>query len=355
MPSSQTPATNSGKKHAVSLRHVAEIAEVSRMTVSRAFKDEASIKPELRKKILKIAHDLGYKPDTMVSELMTSFASRRNINYQETFAAIWWAERWKKVNAGHGFDADIYYGLNEGVKFHGRAIDHLVLSPNMPTRVIMRMLLARNIQGVILTPPATAGIEAPELNWDKLSTVIIGSSLREPKFHRTQPGHYNAIVQALENLKARGYKRPCLLLRSDVEKRMLHAYTAAFLAWGNPMHRIWSTAKPSTQGLATWLNKKKPDIIIADWDGWFPLIKLTEFSCAFISLAVRDKEGPISGIYENSIKMAKCAIDLLVQARLSHELGEPEEPVITLTSGTWIERDSLNASDSSMQQNLVKK
>lgn len=334
-------APDSTHKKTVSLRYIAEAAGVSRMTVSRAFKEGSSVKPELRKKILKIAQENGYAPDTMVSELMTSFASRRPINYQETFAAIWWPECWKNVDLAHGFDSEIYRGLNEGAQLHGRAIDHLVLSSKMQPRVITRMLEARNIQGVILTPPASAAIQAPDLEWGKLSNVIIGSSLREPKFHRTQPSHYTAMVKALEILKERGYKRPCLLLRSDVEKRMLHAYTAAFLAWKNPNKRIWHAAIPGPDGLSNWLQQTKPDVIIADCDQWLSYLSPKDLACGYISLAVRDKDGPISGIYQNSTSMAKCAIDLLVRARLNHEVGEPAEPILMLTSGTWIEGSTL--------------
>lgn len=341
---SQMPPSNSSEKSAkkvVSLRHVAEAAGVSRMTASRAFKEDASIKPELRKKILKVAKDLGYAPDTMVSELMTSFASRRPISYQETFAAIWWPERWCQVDAGKGFDADIYRGLNEGAKLHGRGIDHFVLSKEFTPRVITRILKARNIQGVILTPPISADIEAPKLDWTEFTSVIIGSSLREPMFHRAQASHYTAMVQALEKLDQFGYKKPCLLVRTDVEKRMLRAYSAAFLAWGNPADRIWHAATPESSELSVWLKKHQPDVIIADWDLWYDLIQPEARTCGFVSLAARDEKGPISGIFQNTASMAKCAIDLLVRARLSHELGEPEESVLMLTYGTWVEGKTL--------------
>ncbi|HBR94970.1 MAG TPA: hypothetical protein DEA90_12485 [Opitutae bacterium] len=338
-----SPSPDPSRKKAVSLRHVAEVAGVSRMTASRAFKQEASIKPELRKKILKVAKELGYAPDTMVSELMTSFASRRPISYQETFAAIWWPERWRHVDAGHGFEADIHRGLNEGAKIHGRGMDHFVLTQDMSPRVVMRMLKARNIHGVILTPPASAEIQAPQLDWESLSTITIGSSLQNPKFHRAQASHYNAMVQALEILQSRGYKRPCLLVRSDVERRMLRAYTAAFLAWGYPNKHIWHSATPSSKGLSNWLQKTKPDVIIADWDPWIDYISSTDKTCGFVSLAVRNENGPITGIYQNTARIAKGAIDLLVRARLTHEVGEPFEPLLMLTAGTWIEGNSLNA------------
>ncbi|WP_269522214.1 LacI family DNA-binding transcriptional regulator [Coraliomargarita parva] len=340
MPSSPS-GSDSPKPKSVSLRHVAETVGVSRMTVSRAFKEDASIKPELREKILKTARELGYSPDTMVSELMTSFASRRPVNYQETFAAIWWPERWKNVNAGHGFDSDIYRGLNEGANLHGRGMDHFVLSKDMPPRVIMRMLKARNIQGVILTPPASASIGAPDLEWDSLSTVIIGSSLREPKFHRAQASHYTAMVQALGIIGKRGYKRPCLLVRSDVETRMLRAYTAAFLAWGHPKKHIWHASTPETKELPAWLKRMNPDVIIADWDPWIYYLP-EDLGCGYVSLAVRDRDGPICGVHQNTASMAKCAVDLLVRSRLNHEVGEPAEPIFMLTTGTWIEGQSLD-------------
>ncbi|WP_309396343.1 LacI family DNA-binding transcriptional regulator [Cerasicoccus maritimus] len=332
----------SAPKKAVSLRQIAEAVGVSRMTVSRAFKPESSIKPEVRERILEKARELGYVPDTMVSELMTSFASRRPINYQETFAAIWWPERWKFVDSGQGFESDIYQGLNEGAKLHGRKMDHFVLSEEMTPRVIMRILQARNIQGVVLTPPVSVKIGAPELEWEKLSSVIIGSSLREPQFHRAQASHYAAMVMALEILHERGYKKPCLLVRSDVELRMLRAYTAAFLAWGHAAKRIWHAAKPSGDGLDDWLKKQNPDVIIADCDPWHQFIPREHQECGFMSLAVRNQRGHISGIYQNSSRIAKCAIDLLVRARFTHELGEPEEPVLMLTAGTWIEGNSLH-------------
>ncbi|MBC2602211.1 LacI family DNA-binding transcriptional regulator [Puniceicoccus vermicola] len=335
--------SSSNSRKAASLRQVAEEVGVSRMTVSRAFKKDSSIKAELREKILKTASDLGYAPDKMVSELMTRFASRRPIHYQETFAALWWPERWAGVNSNHGFDADIYDGLQEGSKIHGRGIDHFVLNPEMTPQVIMEILEARNIQGVIITPPTSSEARVPQLEWKNLSSVFVGSSLREPAFHRSQTSHYNAMSQALERLQQSGFSRPCLLLRSDLEMRMLRAYSAAFLAWDHPAEHIWQPPQREADGLSSWLQKVNPDVIIADSDPWFELIPKAVRERGFLSLGVHDRSGSISGIYQNTAQMARGAIDLLVRARLSHETGIPEAPILLLTSGVWIEGQTLPA------------
>jgi len=344
------PQSSSGKqpKKVVSLRHVAEVAGVSRMSVSRAFREDAAISPELRQKILKVAKELGYTPDTMVSELMTSFASRRPVSYQETFAAIWSPQRWAEVGYTTGYHAKMYRGLNEGAKIHGRVIDHIVMTPDMSGRAVNRILRARNIQGVILTPPMTADEPPPELDWEHLSAVVIGSPLTTPNFHRAHASHYNVIVKALETLQERKYKRPCLLVHDDIEIRTCRAYSAAFLAWGHPQKHIWKAESYESPELSAWLNKVKPDVIIADWEIWHDVIPFEDINCGFVALSLRSTDGPISGIYQNIESIAKSSVDLLISARLKHEQGEPKEPMLMLTRGTWVEGATLRSAPKSL-------
>ncbi len=287
---------------------------------------------------------MGYEPDKMVSELMTRFASQRPINYKETFAAIWWPERWAEVAWEKGYHADMHRGLVEGAKLHGRTIDHIVMTEEMTPCVVNRILHARNIQGVILTPPIVADDTTPELDWDNLSAVVIGSSLPTPNFHRAQPSHYNVMVKTLETLRSRQYKRPCLLIHSDIDRRTVRAYTAAFLAWGHPQKHIWQTDSHQSDGLSGWLKKVKPDVIIADWELWYDVIPDKDKACGFVSLSVRSKNSPITGIYQNIESIAKCSVDLLARSRLQHELGEPSDPMLMLTTGTWVEGATLRGS-----------
>ena len=51
--------------------HVARVANVSRVAVSRAFNPHASIKPEKRDRILKIAQEMNYTPDVAARSLVT--------------------------------------------------------------------------------------------------------------------------------------------------------------------------------------------------------------------------------------------------------------------------------------------
>jgi len=58
-----------GKK--ITAKDVAERAGVSKWTVSRAFTDGASIAPDVRKKVLKMASEMGYTPNLLARSLST--------------------------------------------------------------------------------------------------------------------------------------------------------------------------------------------------------------------------------------------------------------------------------------------
>ena len=219
------------KKGTVYLKDVAEEAGVSRMTASRSFKEGTQVRPELRARVLAAADKLGYKPDQMISQIMGSFAGQRKVDYRETITVLWWPGLWESASMEEGsYNAKILRGLEASATLHGCKIENIPMPQDKPARVIDRMLTARNIQSVIITPPHHYDQTAPELNWDPLSVVSIGTTLHTPHFHRSKMSHYGSVVLPLEKINELGCRRPCLLVNSDLEQRMDRAYTAAFMA-----------------------------------------------------------------------------------------------------------------------------
>ena len=52
-----------GVKMAVTIKQIAEVAQVSRGTVDRALNHRPGVKAEVAARVRRIADDLGYKPD----------------------------------------------------------------------------------------------------------------------------------------------------------------------------------------------------------------------------------------------------------------------------------------------------
>ena len=55
----------------VTLLDLAQHAGVSKWTASRAFTEGASISPSAKEKVLKAAHSLGYRPNSLARSLTT--------------------------------------------------------------------------------------------------------------------------------------------------------------------------------------------------------------------------------------------------------------------------------------------
>src|SRR5258708_37849280 len=94
------------------LRTIARKAGVSHTAVSLALRNDPSVSVATRTRIQKLANDLGYKPNALVSALMRQVHSKSRIVAQETIAylsADHTADRWKRTPAFHRFMA--VYGV----------------------------------------------------------------------------------------------------------------------------------------------------------------------------------------------------------------------------------------------------
>lgn len=342
MPPSDPPK----QSQPVSIRRLADLLGTSRSTVSRAFRADASIRPELRERILEAAGRSGYRPDPMVTELMSSFARRQTVDYRETLGVLWWPDRWNQTKAPASFAQRLRLGLESEAEKHGCRLTQFVLE-KASVPALARTLSTRRIRGLIITPPSEPGLAAPALDWSGFSVVTIGRSLGSPSFNCAHHNHYSTMVQVLRRLRERGFRRPVLLAQVGLEERMQRAYTGAFLAHeaGPPEHVLhMGSADPA--GLAQRLRAIAPDVIIADVEEWAESLRALPPSMrrtSFVALDVSRRQGPISGVHQNVVRMAGAAIQLLMQARFQGETGVPVEPVSLQTPGEWIEGETLGA------------
>jgi len=88
--------SDSTSKRLTTMRDVARIAGVSRMTVSRALKKDSPISKETRDRILKVVREMNYVPDQMAGSLTTKKSgfvavlvpSLNNLHFAETVQAL---------------------------------------------------------------------------------------------------------------------------------------------------------------------------------------------------------------------------------------------------------------------------
>jgi LacI family transcriptional regulator len=329
----------------VSLRAVADASGVSRMTVSLALRDDPRISPAQRARVQAAARALGWTPDRLVSEVMTSFVRRRVPTFRETLGVLWWRP-WAELEAlPTAFHRDLRRGILGAAARHGCKVDEFIIPARKDGPMLRRQMAARGIQAVIITPPSGEHIAAPALPWERISSVTVGTNLREPELNRAHHHHYNAMVRILSRLDALGCRRPVLVIQPGQARR---AYLAAFLAWLGPQRADDVNQDAYLEpDLPAWVKARKADVIIAENDELLTraagrsVRPATRFGG--VSLDVDDPAGTVSGIYKDTRRTGECAVDLLLQARFRHETGLPAEPITVMNEGVWIAGDTLKS------------
>lgn len=323
------------EKSYVSLRQIAELCGVSRMTVSRAFDPAQPVSPAMRARILAVAAQEGYRPDRMVREVMTAFARNRKIGYRETLAALWWA----KGRPALGYSQQIKTGLDAGAAFHGCRFDHFEVSTAAERRGLARVLRARGIRGLVVTPPMHEPDLSGLLPWDQFTAVAIGSSLRTPALHRAQHNHHQSAARVMEEVTRRGYQHPVLVVNRALEQRSARGATGAFLAWfSSATERVLFTEDLKEPHLRKRLAELQPDVVISDSES---IRSMVPIPADYVTLSLNTPRGDCTGIMQQPTLLASAAVDLLLRSRWHGETGVPAEPMTLMTPGDWHEGRTL--------------
>ncbi len=135
---------------AVTIKKIAEVAGVSRGTVDRALNGRSGVKPEVKENILKIADELGYKPNYAAKALADKRYTRKKIGIL--------------INSeGNPFFEEVLRGVNASLasleEFGLKSIIKTMRGYSVETQLEkLEELVVEGANGIVLTP-----INAPEI------------------------------------------------------------------------------------------------------------------------------------------------------------------------------------------------
>jgi DNA-binding LacI/PurR family transcriptional regulator len=156
------PAPPEPPERPATLRHIALLADVSQMTVSRALGNRPRVAKETRSRILKLARSLGYRPDPEIVKLMHYL--RRGVRplYQSTICGL---TNWPAEPKPAYFQALIAGAEAQAVRRgYGFSVESFAAIPASGPR-LQRMLRGRGVQGVMLLPLHPSLDVGPLLDW----------------------------------------------------------------------------------------------------------------------------------------------------------------------------------------------
>lgn len=321
------------------------------MTVSRALRKHSAVSPETQEKIERVAKELGYRPNPLISALMSY---RRAGKAPQSHSVIAFVTNFPTRDGWKGLKIyqEFFQGAAECADSHGYRLEEFWLRENgMNAARLSNILYSRNINGVIIAPlPVSVGHLS--LDWEKFSAITFSYTLARPVLHRAANHQFRAMRTVMRQLRRLGYNRIGLAMPASFDHRIDDQWSASFLmeqqrAAGEkriPLCVIedkdWTEA-----AFRSWFLKNKPDVIVSqqtkilDW--LQSMNKRVPQDVGFVHLNNPDKSGRIAGIYQNSPMIGRVAVDFLVGMVQRNERGVPELPHTILVEGTWIDGETL--------------
>jgi len=337
----------------VRLQDIADRAEVSKATVSLALRNHASIPLSTRERIQQLAREMGYRPNPLVSALMSYHrATHVGRPTHLTLAMI--------VNFARRSDWECYLSDDLLASATARAeqlgyqLEQFWLGDLKVTgQKLSSILFTRGIPGVIVAPlPAARG--HLEMDWANFASVAIGHSLLQPLIHRVTTNRFLAMRMAVQRLRKMGYRRLGLAMHADQDSRVDHQWGAAFI-WEQEQaaasvrtvplvieEREWTEAR-----FAKWFKANRPEVILSYEPaiiGWLKnLGRRVPEDVGFVHLWNPDRSGEFAGIYHDPPAIGAAAVDFLVGGIQRNERGLPAAPQTLLLDALWQDGATLLA------------
>ncbi|WP_082781027.1 LacI family DNA-binding transcriptional regulator [Cephaloticoccus primus] len=328
----------------VTLKDIAQAARVSVMTVSYALRGSPQISQPQRERIRKLAAELGYHPDPLLTHLMTHLrGGRGSPKTSENLALLTMYEP--------PFVSRLIHGARARAAQLGYTLDRINLSQIPSKAVLTRTLLARGVAGIILTPAKCPDTYRELLDWTLFATTAVGYSFTELPVNRVVTHHFDNAHRVFALLRERGFSRIGLAMTPDMEFRANHSYSGAYCRLDaidsvKTVPILMIEEQTRQQSVPRWLARHRPDAVVLANSNHFreSILPHTPISTlrktAFACLDQQPTDG-IAGIDQLFETIGTKAVDDVVNQILRNERGLPTNPIVTMLEGKWCEAAGL--------------
>jgi LacI family transcriptional regulator len=336
----------------VTLRDIAKVAGVHFTTVGLALRHDPRVVPETAAKIQAAARELGYTHDAMLSAL-SAYRHRNSQRFAGVIAyLVTYGPEMLKTNITERtvVEAATAHALAHNFSVETFQID----APGMTPERLSKLLRARGIQGLILSPRIPHPGPMPDLEWEHFSPVALGFSITNLAVHRVCTYHSHNMRLCLTQMRTHGYRRVGLILPREIYERSRGHVLGAYLAEQcllPPAEQVTPLFVPTAQltkaNIGRWIRQQRLEGVILSA---MP-VEIMEFirelgyrvpeelGVAVISRFTRT-EG-IAGIDERMSLLGEGAVEAVVGMISRNEKGLPTHPHYTLIEGNWTERPTV--------------
>ena len=330
---------------------------VSRIAVSMALRGQHRISLELRKKVQRVAKEMGFVPDPFLSALA---AHRQQRVTAQDHGVLAWINHWNNPKRLRQYkEFDLYWrGAGEAAAKFGYRVDEVRWESDCPPKRLEKILLARGIEGILI-PPHHDVLHWEDFDWNKFSVVRFGLSVPSPDSNVVTADLHRATVMAIGKIREYGYRRIGMTVKEEHNRRVGGSILSGFLYAQTMLNlkpalpplmtfvQTWTADELSRQkaALEVWLKRHQPDAVLTS-DIEVPgmmrdLGHRIPQAIAVAGTTVCDIPGVDAGVDQHAEAIGRTAVETLLKQMNVNERGEPRHPVRILVESRWQDGKSL--------------
>lgn len=257
----------------VSMRDIALELGISKGSVSLALNDSKKISEKTKAKVRKVAQQLGYRRNALVSSVMAGLKGSRQNQFLETIVLI---NANKSKDAPHKYP--IFSKYITGIRAEARVLGYAVYEVWLHDRhlnpsKLQRILESRGIRGGIIIGHVDDNILPDKFApiWQNFKFVSAGLKTFNPILDFISADKFLIAHYATKKVIERGYRRPALVLAAHIDDLVEGRFVGGFLRAQlelpecdriPPFLQI-KEAESNPQMLYDWLARHKPDVIFS--------------------------------------------------------------------------------------------
>lgn len=324
----------------VTMKDIAHACGVSVVSVSRALRDDPNHALATRRRIQQMAAKMGYRPNPLVSALMSERGRHKPGKSTVNLGLLQLAGGWES----HGF----YRGAVGQAQSLGYSIECFPLDPGLEAaKKLRRILEYRGVRGLVVLPAPTADWRM-DFDFGGMAAATIGYSIVSPVLPRVVTDSFGRLGEVLELAARCGYRRVGLLSTFDDNERLKNQYLASVMVHhhvAKPRVQVfrldlesdrWS--EKNRRLLVDWIRARRLEAVITQLAGTDRAlaksgIRIPE-DLAFVHLH-RHEDAAVACMDQMQETMGKKAADLVVGMINRNEFELPERPQTVIIPSVW--------------------
>lgn len=324
----------------VTMQNVADAVGLTKSAVSLALRKHPSIPKSTQLRVAAAAKKLGYRPNPLVSALMSYHMQLRGKQARLMLAFVT-SHPAKDPWSSYPAYVRMFTGAKQRVKELGCGLDEFSLAQaGMNSARLEQILQARGIRGV-LAGPLPSNKTSLTMGIEDFAVVGLGMSIVEPAVMRVACDLYELARTAVHRCFEIGYRRIGFAVSMEMsirlEHRLLAGYRQGLFDLGLPQS-ITPLLAPHTatfsSHLAAWCQQEQPEVVIF---GTFDdeCQRAVPVSIGCVATCVAFEGSPLSGTFQNESLIGRIAVEQLLNQLYHNTTGPLAEPRTYTLRGKW--------------------